>query len=66
MKRLGRPYRVGIRLSDPQYKVTGLLTDSVIMADLLATLDTKFVITKLGNMPNMNLVDAALKKAMAL
>jgi mRNA interferase MazF len=45
---------------------TGLLTDSVIMTDNLATVLDKAVASKLGQLEDMETVDAALRATLAL
>jgi mRNA interferase MazF len=49
-----------IELDSPIGKASGLLTDSVIATDNLATLDEKFIYKKLGNLSDMNEVEKAL------
>jgi mRNA interferase MazF len=52
--------RVFIELDSPIGKASGLLTDSVIATDNLATLDEKFIYKKLGNLFDMSEVEKAL------
>jgi mRNA interferase MazF len=66
LARRGHPSRVFIPLSSPDAKGSGLLTDSVIMTDNLATALEKAVVSKLGRLPNTRLIDAALRATLAL
>ena len=52
--------RVFIELSTPIGKASGLLSDSVIATDNLATLDERFIYKKLGNLSAMSEVENAL------
>jgi mRNA-degrading endonuclease toxin of MazEF toxin-antitoxin module len=45
---------------------TGLLQDSVIVTDRLATVDEAAIDRRLGRMPDMAVVDAALRVTLAL
>ncbi len=58
--------RVLITLSSPEGKSMGLLTDSVIVTDNLATVHEKAIARVIGACPVMDLVDAALRKTLAL
>lgn len=58
--------RVTIRLADPDGPATNLKTDSVILADKLATVDKKAVRVVRGVFRRMDLVDAALRYALDL
>lgn len=58
--------RVLIELSAPAGKQSGLLSDSLIATDNLATLHEKFIDKKLGNVPDMNAVEKALAHTFAL
>ena len=60
MRRIGHPSRIEIRLTSPQAAQSGLLTDSVIMTDNLATVLESEIDRKLGFWPNMAAVDTAL------
>lgn len=48
--RLGHPSRVFIPLNSPAAKGAGLLTDSIIMTDNLATALDKAIVSKLGQL----------------
>jgi mRNA interferase MazF len=52
--------RVFIELTTPAGKESGLLSDSVIATDNLATLDEKFIYKKLGNLTDMSKIEKAL------
>ncbi|MFN8376698.1 MAG: type II toxin-antitoxin system PemK/MazF family toxin [Anaerolineae bacterium] len=58
--------RVKVLMIDPISKGSGLIQDSVILADNLTTLELKFVIKKIGAIPDMTLIDKALRVALAL
>jgi mRNA interferase MazF len=60
MGRVGHPSRVAIRLNSSEATQSGLLTDSVIMTDNLATVLESEIDRKLGFWTNMAAVDAAL------
>ena len=64
--RAGRPSRIMVRLGDPLAAGTGLKSDSVIVADNLATVEHSLIRRTLGKMPDMSPVDTALRKALAL
>lgn len=66
LRRANHPSRVLILMSDPLSSQTGLRQDSVILTDILATVDLALLDRKIGDMPNMNLVDIALRKSLAL
>ncbi len=66
MSRAGHPSRVTISLSDPQMDQTGLKSDSVVMTDNLATIETQLVRRAIGRMPQMDAVDQALRTTLAL
>lgn len=63
---LGPPSRVAIRLGDALAAGTNLLTDSVVVADNLATVRTVLIRRAIGHMPDMAPVDAALRRALGL
>ena len=63
--RSGHPSRVLIRLSDPEGRDSGLLTDSVVMTDNLATVGISELDRPIGHLP-MSAVDAALRHTLAL
>ena len=66
LSRAGHQSRIVVSLATPEGQVTGLLSDSVIMTDNLATIrDTEFD-RRLGNWSDMPAVDAALRHTLAL
>jgi mRNA interferase MazF len=65
MFRLGHPSRVTIRLSSPVGKQSGLLSDSVVMTDNLATISISALYRVIGTIPTTD-VDAALKHTLNL
>lgn len=64
--RAGHPSRVAVRLDSPEGHAAGLRTDSVIMADNIATVADSEIHSVLGRVPDMTAVDAALKHTLAL
>ncbi|PSN12464.1 transcriptional regulator [filamentous cyanobacterium CCT1] len=60
MQRTSHPSRVEVRLSSPEARQTGLLTNSVMMTDNLATVLEAEIDRKLGILPSMAVVGAAL------
>ena len=66
LARRGHPSRAFITLDSPQAKGSGLLTDSVVMADNLATVLDKAIIRKLGRLADLKNVDAALLATLRL
>ena len=66
LARRGHPSRVFIALNSPVAKGSGLLTDSVIMTDNLATALDKAILSTLGRLADMKPVDAALRKTLAI
>ena len=66
LARRGHASRVFIPLTSPQAKSSGLLTDSVIMTDNLATALEKGVVQKLGQLADLKAVDAALRTTLGL
>jgi mRNA interferase MazF len=65
MFRSGHPSRVTIRLNSPTGKLSGLLADSVVMTDNLATITLSAVYRVIGTMPTTD-VDVALKHTLNL
>jgi mRNA interferase MazF len=65
MFRAGHPSRVTILLISPEGQQSGLLTDSVVMADNLATITLSAVYRVIGLLPMAN-VDEALKHTLGL
>ena len=66
LARSGHPSRVLINLSSPEGRVSGLMSDSVVVTDNLATVLHKAVDRVLGSLPNMSAVDAALRQTLGL
>ena len=66
VSRTRHPSRVFVNIATPEGKQTGLITDSVIMTDNLATvLDTE-IDKVIGFWSEMSLVDAALKHTLEI
>jgi len=63
--RAGKPFRVFIALDSPQGRASGLLADSVLMGDCLATLGVKAIHRVIGTLDAAPL-DSALKAALGL
>jgi mRNA interferase MazF len=63
--RANHPSRVLIKLSTPEGEQSGLLSDSVVMTDNLATITKKAIDKTIGLIP-MKDVDAALKHTLGL
>lgn len=66
LSRASHPSRVLVLCSSPTGMASGLLTDSVIMTDNLATVLNKAIHSVIGTVPNMSDVDAALRHTLAL
>ncbi len=66
LARRGHPSRVFVALDSPGGKATGLRLDSVIMTDNLATVFDSEIDLKMGNFPEMQVVDVALKHTLEL
>jgi mRNA interferase MazF len=66
MARAGHPSRVIVRINSPGTKASGLLTDSIIMTDNLATVRYSEIDPVLGVFTRMTEVDAALRATLAL
>lgn len=66
LSRKTHPSRVLIEISTPAGKQSGLISDSVIALDNLATLHEKFIDKKLGSLPNMEAVERALANTFGL
>ena len=60
LSRKSHPSRVLIELSAPDGKQSGLLSDSLIAADNLATLHEKFIDKKLGSLTDLKAIEKAL------
>lgn len=65
MLRAGHLSRVTILLNSPEGQQSGLLTDSVVMADNLATITLSAIYRVIGSLPMTN-VDEALKHTLGL
>lgn len=65
MFRANHPSRVLVRLSTPEGQQSGLLTDSVVMTDNLATIAESEIDRVIGSLP-MAEVDVALPHTLAL
>ena len=65
MFRAGHPSRVSILRNSPENKQSGLLVDSVIMTDNLATIATSAIYRLIGSISTEN-VDTALKYTLNL
>lgn len=63
--RAGHPSRVLIRLSSPEGRQSGLLADSVVMTDNIATVVESAVDRVIGTIP-MPSVDTALRHTLSL
>lgn len=63
--RAGHPSRVAVSLSIPEGKKSGLLADSVVMTDDLATITETAIDKVIGTMP-MAEVDKALRHTLGL
>jgi mRNA interferase MazF len=65
MVRSGHPSRLTLRRNSPAGKQSGLLSDSVVMTDNLATITTSAVYRVIGTLPTTDL-DVALKHTLHL
>jgi mRNA interferase MazF len=65
MSRAGHPSRVTVFVSTPEGQKSGLLTDSVIMTDNLATIVLSGIYRVIGSVP-MTDIDQALKHTLGL
>jgi mRNA interferase MazF len=65
LSRANHPSRVMVTLSEPEGKQSGLLTDSVVMTDNLATIAEVAIERVIGTLPMTN-VDAALRHTLRL
>jgi mRNA interferase MazF len=65
MLRAGHPSRVTVLLNSPEGQQSGLLTDSVVMTDNLATIFIPAVYRVIGSLP-MAEIDEALKHTLGL
>jgi mRNA interferase MazF len=60
------PTRVPFPLRSPEAQKMGLVSDSVVVTDNLATVRNEAIAKRLGSCPKMSLVDQALKITLAL
>jgi mRNA interferase MazF len=65
MGRAGHPSRVTILLKSPEGQQSGLLTDSVVMTDNLATIATSALYKRIGSLPT-SAINTALKHTLKL
>ena len=65
MFRAGHPSRITILLSSSEGQQSGLLSDSVVMTDNLATITTSAIYQAIGSLSTAN-VDEALKHTLGL
>lgn len=65
MLRAGHPSRVTILLNSPEGQQSGLLTDSVVMTDNLATIVLTAIYRVIGSLPTLD-IDEALKHTLSL
>lgn len=61
LSRAGHPCRVSISLATAEGRHTGLLNDSVIMTDNLATILDRAIDRRIGSLLNVTAVDTALR-----
>ena len=66
MTRAGHPSRVTVKLGSDIAKESGLLTDSVIMTDNLATIHRSEIDCIIGTLDGLEAVEAALRTTLAL
>lgn len=66
LSRAGHPSRITVRNDSPEGRESGLLTDSVIMTDNLATIFDQAVTRVIGSWTNMVEVDRALRHTLGL
>ena len=66
LARRNHPSRCFIAQDSPEGKQSGVLTDSVVMTDNLATVFLKAIDSKIGVLPKMLPIDTALRKTLGL
>lgn len=66
MARAGRPSRIAVLASSESARRSGLLMDSVIMTDNLATVHDSEIDRVIGTFPGTTELDAALRTTLAL
>jgi mRNA interferase MazF len=64
--RAGHPSRVIVKLGSEKARGTGLLTDSVVMTDNLATILGSEIDQTIGTFTELTEIDAALRATLAL
>ena len=65
MFRAGHPSRMTVLLNSPEGQQSGLLTDSVVMTDNLATIIESAIYRVIGSLPTAE-IDKALKHTLGL
>jgi mRNA interferase MazF len=66
MARLGHPSRVLVPRTFPNGTASGLVSDSVVVTDNLATVLERALDSVIGTLPDMTAVDAALRHTLSL
>jgi mRNA interferase MazF len=66
LARAGHPSRVKMLRSSPEGSRMGLLSDSVVMADNMATIADSEIDRAIGHCDDMRTIDAALRHTLAL
>jgi mRNA interferase MazF len=66
MSRAGHGSRVAFRLGAPETQGSGLRTDSVVMADNLATVRESEIDRILGSLADLSAIDSALRYTLGL
>jgi mRNA interferase MazF len=66
LARAGHPSRVTVRVANENAKPSGLLMDSIIMADNLATIHYSEIDRVIGALPDLTELDAALRITLAI
>jgi mRNA interferase MazF len=66
MVRAGHPSRVTLLLNAREGKEAGVLMDSVVMTDNLATVHESEIDRRLGNISDMTTIDQALRNTLGL
>lgn len=66
LARVPDPSRVLLRMTEAAFSTSGLLTDSVVMTDNLATVLESEIDRKLGRFLEMSKVDAAMRHTLGL
>jgi mRNA interferase MazF len=66
LSRAGHPSRVSVSRSSPTGRRMGLLSDSVVMTDNLATVLESEIDRQIGTCDDMQLIDAALRHTLNL